>query len=499
LKGGREVQDGAARVIRGDTGMVSPEFLLKLLASYKDQVGQMEALLTRQYEDHCGAKTPLRGFNPFLVANEQKLPDFILNPDRPDRRLPPDSGCQTLIGRDKPDPNVKLEPGPIELSTEELKAIERLVPPEFRLAKEMGLGEIRIGYSSAGVSDELVLDRGKVVHPGGDVPKEIKDSFPLTAGAGMTILTRYGKIFLTVRGTFVPSNKQEAPCLIFSRKMTSPGYFFFTWLKGKEFQLLDKDRGAYRSLPDRFNDHLLLFKQQLAGDKGVETDPGGVKRDRVRIAAMLEGVISPARKALLDGIADQYNHPGGNVEQVRRQVSGARLLLLHFLCLGCGDWLAITEEGKALQEAAKALKSGDDLLADVGTQTALYLNPLTRGAKFRLAAAPIEPLAQKITELLGRHSTTRREDAARLEASFGHHRMVDETVAQVDEFIALQAIPSVTMVYPAALPPEAEANNTPVPGIDRNPSIMWWSAGLLSSACVVVIVLLRYRRRAYKA
>jgi hypothetical protein len=522
LQAGKELQDAVGRISRDDWGKVSPAFLASLLASHKAQVAALERLLRQRFEYHAGAGSPLKGVNPFRSAKQQQLSDFVLNPERPDRNLPPldyktaaplISGAGSTPGiasgyapgdpANKPDPNVKLDPGTIPLSPAELQAVAALVPAEYRAAEQLGLGKIRVGYAEAGVGDEVVINRDKVVYsqskqfsPGAAMPKEIADNFPFTKG--FTVNVRFGRVFMVVKATFTPSQQAAEPLLIFSRKMTFPAYYKFMWAnKGVDFRLDDADRQSVvsRSLPDAFQFSLPTLKKQLVDGKGVETDPAGVQKGSKAIAALVESYVAEKRQGMLDAIAGQFKKPGGEVLDVSDQISGARLLLLHFLCLGFGDWINTTEEGKAFQKVAQSLQGGDELRQQIATEPARYLNPETRDDAFALLGSAAQPLDDKIKEALGRHEPPAAGDPkkfakAPLDASFGRHLIVEQAMGRLQMLLVMQADRG--NVYFGSVPGSEEVVTPAAPNL-----FAVYVSVAVAGAVLVLVALLgwRWKRR----
>jgi hypothetical protein len=458
LDAGLLIQRSAGRVIRDDAHTISPAYLTRLLNAYKGQVAEMKRLVGRQLERQTGPQTVFKGFSPFLRADEQKLSPFVVNPDGSKKLRPLDyrviaplltmappgptadgvrfaSGFDPKSRHNKPDPNAKLNPGEVDLDDKEIKSIQEFIPAEFRLAEALGLGRIKVGYSAAGVGDEIVVGKSKVVHPGGELPKEIRDMFPLSIG--FNIFTRYGKLRLELTGTFTSSTKQET-LLIFSRRLINPSYFMYGWAAGKDFTLSASEKVNGLSFGDQFKKAMPAFRKALLDGKAAEIDKKRVDEDRAKLVTLLDTTFSAAKESLNRDVAQEYQQPGGDILDSSRQISGARHLFLHFLCLGLGDWLTTIDEGKDLALEAKGLLDGDQVTRAIDKDVGRYLDPATRDASFNLLSALADVLDKRIQAVFDRHPCNRTKAVPAspdLDATFGHHRMVDDTIVRLEQFI----------------------------------------------------------------
>jgi hypothetical protein len=138
-------------------------------------------------------------------------------------------------------------------------------------------------------------------------------------------------------------------------------------------------------------------------------------------------------------------------------VDGARALLVHLLCLGYGDWLVATPEGRDLAKAFRELPDGRGIAAAIAADSALYANPATRAVAFRLLTARFTDFEKRIRSLA--------ETPQDRGATFGRHLMVEGPLIELEELLA----PATADAAPS-VPSGAD-------GSDRQPApraLSWW-------------------------
>ena len=163
---------------------------------------------------------------------------------------------------------------------------------------------------------------------------------------------------------------------------------------------------------DAFNDQLPSFKQQLLENKAIEIDPEGVKAGIILITELVNKELN-YKSRILDAARAELANPGGDLLLRLNEITGARLLVLHFLSLGMGDWLLSTPEGRALFDEARTLKDGEMLAAEISRGVKRCLDHETRQAALNLLTAPANRLSEKLNRLLSTSTRERRLRAPR--------------------------------------------------------------------------------------
>lgn len=519
----RELTAAGRRTQQTARSAARPELLAAALTAYRGQFARSEAAVNDVYLAFAGPDTTLRGYNPFLRADEQKLPAVTLDAltahpryrvDAPPINLRP--GVPGIVGgfewgpHNTPDPMVKLDPGKIALPADTAAKLLARVPPEYRYAEELGLGRVDIEYTAAGVGDEVNVmgPDGRQrkapanVHPGGAVPAEILKNF--SSQVTFTHTTRYGRVRLTAQARFTPAQRPEGQAdqfayLIYSHTVVAAPYFSYSWVKNPkatkddahwlEFRLVDKDGpgSTSKTLAERFGDLLpemsaALAKGPPAPEKAVAEK---ISADVLRVRDLIARHVNPVREEMLKRLHAEAVANTAGLGRAGEAVDGARALLVHLLCLGYGDWLVATPEGRELAKAFRDLPDGRGIAAAVAADPALYANPATRAAAFRLLTTRFTDFEKRLRALA--------ETPHDRGATFGRHLMVEGPLVELEELLA----PAPSAAAPPA--PEGTDGSDRQPAPPRAPS--WWLVwpALFVALALVRIVFRRLRSRLRKA
>lgn len=441
LLSGRRAQRAASNVLGDGSGQRSSAFVRLALSKYERQLDGINAVLAEEFERHSGPMSPTSGLDVFGTA-EQDVP---LSP--PPSRLVSSGNFRTFGPMNMSDvrskdfwgefgPDAKYRPADPEnfvvlpelsLDDKAIAKIAELVPKEAICAQRMKLGTISVEVIQAGLYEPHVTETSKLVFPtfNGEVPQPIRQAFPRSIGN--SVYSRFAKPGVVVSLVLKTAGAQ----IEFRRiRIVLDKFYFVWWREGKKWTVQENENTADVVLANFVPSLAARFVERIGEGRFDDVTGEAQKIAKAAISIQVLAKLIEQQQKLLSSAQKAWQSPGGDLRDGLLAISGSRLAFTQLTCLGFGEWLDRSEDGKNFRALVKNLPTTADVTSAVTANMATFLNPKTAAT----AAAVLHQQAIDVGKALDKVDAQIRDAKTSSNADrwIGRHGILDDTIAQLE-------------------------------------------------------------------